>query len=85
MSEEHYTASQYRKKKSGEKNDDSELLQKLSDVVALYETHEEPYIRSDGDIIISLSPELKRNRRANQTLTDAVKLMMSNDKTRNRR
>ena len=85
MSEDDYTASQYRKKKSGENNDESELLQKLSDLVALYETYEEPYIRSDGDIIISLSSKLKRNRRAQQSLADAVKLMMSNDKRRNRR
>ena len=85
MSEEDYTAFQYRKKKSGEKNEEAELLQKLSDVVALYETHEEPYIRSDGDIIISLCSELKRNRRTHQSLADAVKLMMSQDKISNRR
>ena len=73
------------KEKSGENNDEIELLQKLSDVVALYETHEEPYVRIDGDIIISLSSELKRNRRTNQSLADAVKLMMSQDKRSNRR
>ena len=64
MSEEDYTAFQYRKKKSGENNDELELPQKLSDLVALNETYEEPHIRSDGDIIISLSSELKRHRRA---------------------
>ena len=85
MSKEDYTEFQYGKKKSDEKNEEAELLQKLSDVVALYETHEAPYVRSDGDIIISLSSELKRNRRTHQSLADAVKLMMSQDKISNRR
>ena len=85
MSEEEHTAYQYRKKKYEEKNAESELLQKLSDIVALYETHEEPYVRSDGDIIIPLSVEQKKNRRTRESLANAVKLMMSQDKRRNRR
>ena len=72
-------------KKSEEKNDESELLRKLSDVEALYETHEEPYVRSDGNIVISLSSELKNKRRTHQSLANVVKLMMSKDKRRNRR
>ena len=85
MSKENDNALQYQKKQSEEKNDELELLRRLSDVVALYETYEAPYVRSDGDIIISLNSELKRNKRAQQRLADAVKLMMSNDKRRRQR
>ena len=82
MREEHDNAFQHKNKQSKEKNDELELVQKLSHVVALYETYEAPYIRSDGDIIISLNSELKRNRRTHQSLADAVKLMMSKDERR---
>ena len=85
MSEEQNTASQHRKKKSEEKNDESELLQRLSEIVALYETHEAPYIRGDGDIVISLISELKRDRRTHQSLAYAIKVMMSKDERKNHR
>ncbi len=57
-----------------------ELLQKLTEIVTEYHDYEAPRIRSDGDIIISLNSDLKRNRQAFQSLADAVQLMMDRDK-----
>ena len=57
-----------------------ELLQKLKELVSEYKDYEAPRIRSDGDIIISLNSDLKRNRQAFQSLADAVQLMMDRDK-----
>ena len=57
-----------------------ELLQKLKELVSEYKDYEAPRIRSDGDIIISLNSDLKRNRKAFQSLADAVQLMMDRDK-----
>tara|TARA_B100001093_G_scaffold198221_1_gene190517 strand:- start:299 stop:682 length:384 start_codon:yes stop_codon:yes gene_type:complete len=56
------------------------LLQKLTELVTEYHDYESPRIRSDGDIIIPLNSELKRNRQAFQSLADAVQLMMDRDK-----
>ena len=56
------------------------LLQKLTELVTEYEGYDAPRIRSDGDIIISLNSDLKRNRQAFQSLADAVQLMMYRDK-----
>ena len=57
-----------------------ELLQKLTELVTKYHDYEAPRIRSDGDIIISLNSDLKRNRQAFQSLADAVQLMIERDK-----
>ena len=59
---------------------EAELLQKLRELVSEYHDYEAPRIRSDGDIIISLNSDLKRNRQAFQSLADAVQLMMDRDK-----
>jgi pyridoxine/pyridoxamine 5'-phosphate oxidase len=57
-----------------------ELLRKLTELVSEYQDYEAPRIRSDGDIIICLNSDLKRNRQAFQSLADAVQLMMERDK-----
>jgi hypothetical protein len=59
---------------------EAELLQKLTELVSEYPDYEAPRIRSDGDIIISLNSDLKRNRQALHSLADAVRLMMDGDK-----
>ena len=62
-----------------------ELLQKLTELVTKYKDYEAPRIRSDGDIIISLNSDLKKNRQAFQSLADAVQLMMDRDKPKHYR
>ena len=62
------------------KKTEVELLQKLTELVTEYHDYEAPCIRSDGDIIISLNSDLKRNRQAFQSLVDAVQLMLDRDK-----
>ncbi len=57
-----------------------ELLQELTMLVDEYQDYDSPRVRSDGDIIIPLNSDLKRNRRALQSLADAVKFMMDRDK-----
>jgi len=59
---------------------EAELLQKLRELVSEYHDYEAPRIRSDGDIIVSLNSDLKRNRQALLSLADAVQLMMDRDK-----
>ena len=67
------------------KKTEVELLQKLTELVTEYHDYEAPRIRSDGDIIISLNSDLKRNRQAFQSLADAVKLMLHRDKPKHYR
>ncbi len=54
----------------------TELLQKITELVIDYPDYESPFLRSDGDIIINLNPDIKRKRKTTQNLTDAIKLMM---------
>ena len=53
-----------------------ELLQKITELVSSYPDYNSPYMRSDGDIIITLDPNIKRKRKTTQNLTDAIKTMM---------
>ena len=52
------------------------LLQKITELVSSYPDYNSPYMRSDGDIIITLDPNIKRKRKTTQTLTDAIKTLM---------
>ncbi len=52
------------------------LLQKITELISSYPDYNSPYIRSDGDIIITLDPNIKRKRKITQNLTDAIKTMM---------
>ena len=54
-----------------------ELLHKITELVSGYADYNSPYLRSDGDIIITLDPNIKRKRRTTQNFTDAIKLMMN--------
>ena len=56
---------------------DKELLQKLKELVLNYPDYRSPCIQSDGEIIISLDPSIKRKRQTTQNFTDAIKLMMN--------
>ena len=53
-----------------------ELLKRVTELVSSYPGYAPPYLRSDGDIIITLDPNIKRKRKTTQNLTDAIKLMM---------
>ena len=63
------------------KSDELELLQQITDIVAEYKAYRAPLINSNGDITISLNPDIKRNMKVVQSLTDAVQFMMNRDKT----
>ena len=52
------------------------LLQKITELVSSYPDYNSPYMRSDGDIIITLDPNIKRKRTTTQNLTDAIKTLM---------
>lgn len=52
------------------------LLQKITELVSSYPDYNSPYMRSDGDIIITLDPNIKRKRKTTQNLTDAIKTLM---------
>ena len=65
---------------SHSKSDELELLQQITDLVARYKAYRAPLINSNGDITISLNPDIKRNMKVVQSLTDAVQFMMNKDK-----
>ena len=67
------------------KNQEKELLEKLTAIVSEYTDYEVPRMRSDGDIVISLDSDLKKNRQAFQSLADAVQLIMNSDKPKSKR
>ena len=63
---------------SSNKNVDvqAQLLKELKEIVSKYSDYETPFIRSDGDIIITLEKAVKKKRKTTQSLSEAVKLMM---------
>ena len=63
---------------SSDKNVDvqAQLLKELKEIVSKYSDYETPFIRSDGDIIITLKKAIKKKRQTTQSLSEAVKLMM---------
>ena len=80
--EKNYTGGNTNSTQSESIKTEAELLQKLTELVSEYNDYGAPRIRSDGDIIISLNSDLKRNRQAFQSLADAVQLMMDRDKSK---
>ena len=63
---------------SSNKNVDvqTQLLKELKKIVSKYSDYETPFIRSDGDIIITLNKAIKKKRQTTQSLSEAVKFMM---------
>ena len=63
---------------SSNKNVDvqAQLLKELKEIVSKYSDYETPFIRSDGDIIITLKKAIKKKRQTTQSLSEAVKFMM---------
>ena len=64
---------------SSDKNVDvqAQLLKELKEIVSKYSDYESPFIRSDGDIIITLKKAIKKKRQTTQSLSEAVKIMMN--------
>ena len=64
---------------SADKNVDvqAQLLKELKEFVSKYSDYETPFIRSDGDIIITLKKSVKKKRQTTQSLAEAVKFMMN--------
>ena len=64
---------------SADKNVDvqAQLLKELKEFVSKYSDYEAPFIRSDGDIIITLKKAIKKKRQTTQSLSDAIKFMMN--------
>ena len=63
---------------SSDKNADvqAQLFKELKEIVSKYSDYETPFIRSDGDIIITLKKAIKKKRQTTQSLSEAVKFMM---------
>ena len=64
---------------SADKNGDvqAQLLKELREFVSKYSDYDTPFIRSDGDIIITLKKSVKKKKQTTQTLAEAVKFMMN--------
>ncbi len=64
---------------SADKNVDvqAQLSKELEELVSKYPDYEAPFIRRDGDIIITLKRAIKRKRQTTQSLSDAIKFMMN--------
>ena len=57
---------------------ESELLRQLQVLLSDFPDYDSPFLRSDGDIIISLIPDIKQKRKTTNNLTNAIKKMMNN-------
>ena len=53
------------------------LLNELKEFVSKYPDYDTPFVRSDGDIIITLKKSVKKKRKTTQSLAEAVKFMMN--------
>ena len=53
------------------------LLKELKEFVSKYPEYDTPFVRSDGDIIITLKKSVKKKRKTTQSLAEAVKFMMN--------
>ena len=64
---------------SSDKNVDvqAQLLKELKEFVSKYPDYDTPFVRSDGDIIITLKKSVKKKRKTTQSLAEAVKFMMN--------
>ena len=64
---------------SADKNVDvqAQLLKELKEFVSKYPDYDTPFVRSDGDIIITLKKSVKKKRKTTQSLAEAVKFMMN--------
>ena len=56
-----------------------QLLEKLTKLVAEFSDYDPPRLRKDGDIVIPLDAVLKKNRQASQSFAEAFSEMMRND------
>ena len=54
-----------------------QLLKELKEFVSKYPDYDTPFVRSDGDIIITLKKSVKKKRKTTQSLAEAVKFMMN--------
>ena len=54
-----------------------QLLKELKEFVSKYPDYDTPFVRSDGDIIITLKKAIKKKRQTTQSLAEAVKFMMN--------
>ena len=68
---------------SSNKNVDvqAQLLKELKEIVSKYSDYETPFIRSDGDIIITLKKAIKKKRQTTQSLSEAIRFMMDEAQT----
>ena len=55
----------------------AQLLTELKEFVSKYPDYDTPFVRSDGDIIITLKKSVKKKRKTTQSLAEAVKFMMN--------
>ena len=65
------------KKVAEEVKSESELLRQLQVLLSDFPNYDSPYLRSDGDIIISLIPDIKKKRKMTNNLTNAIRQMMN--------
>ena len=54
-----------------------QLLKELKEFISKYPDYDTPFLRSDGDIIITLKKSVKKKRKTTQSLAEAVKFMMN--------
>ena len=55
----------------------AQLLKELKEFVSKYPDYDTPFVRSDGDIIITLKKSVKKKRKTTRSLSEAVKFMMN--------
>lgn len=74
-----YTGANSKEKAPKKRDQQAELMACLGLLLAEFSNYGQPRQRTDGDIVIPLDPDLKKNRAAYRGLADAFSEMMKSD------
>ena len=64
---------------------EKKLLDEIMLVMKTYPDFDTPFFRTDGDLVIPLNSDLKKNREAHKKFANAFSQMMKNDATKRRK
>ena len=64
---------------------EKKLLDEIMLVLKTYPDFDPPFFRTDGDLVIPLNSDLKKNREAHKKFANAFSQMMKNDTTKRRK
>ena len=64
---------------------EKKLLDEIALIMTKHPDFDPPFFRTDGDLVIPLNSELKKNREAHKKFANAFSQMMKNDSRKRRK